>query len=386
MAVETEARPVVAGGAAVTEAPTALGAKRFMSVDALRGFDMFWIVGGEHVVRALKGVDSNDLTRFLAGQFQHKYWTGFAFYDLIFPLFIFLVGMSTAFSLGRIVEQEGKRAAYARLFRRAALLYVLGFLIHGGFRQPWPGVRFVGVLQRIAAAYLGAGLLYLNFRVRGIAIACVAILAGYWALIVFVPPPGVPVPSTLMGHNWASYVDSRFLPGLKTTGHWDTEGLLPTVPAVATALLGLLAGTALLREGVPDRRKALELMGAGLCAVAAGYLWGFEFPVIKKMWTSSFVLVAGGYSCLLVGAFHWLIEAKDYRRWALPFVWIGANALAVYVAAQAIDFRDWAERVAGGDIKAALGPYGEILVTVLALGFVFLLARFLYRRRIFLRL
>jgi predicted acyltransferase len=192
------------------------------------------------------------------------------------------------------------------------------------------------------------------------------------------------------GLNLANYIDQRYLPGRKYDGTWDPEGLLSTLPAVATCLLGVLAGLLLRTGAVAPRRKVAWLVGAGAVLAGLGWLWGLQFPVIKKIWTSSYVLVAGGYSAILLGVFYQAIEIWNRRTWAAPFVWIGSNAITIYMAAGIVDFRGLARRFAGGNVeqfadRAVTPGAGRLLISALAVGLIVLLARFLYRRQIFLR-
>jgi predicted acyltransferase len=360
--------------------------ERYMAVDALRGFDMFWILGGESVIHALKKISHSPIAQTLARQLSHVDWDGFAFYDLIFPLFVFLVGVSLVFSLGRIIEREGKPAAYKRLFRRFILLYLLGIFYYHGMANTWPNIRMVGVLQRLALCYFFAGLIFCNFRPRGMVAICAGLLIGYWALMAFVPVPGLGVGHFEPGHNLANWIDEHYLPGRKWDKTWDPEGLLSTLPAIGTCLIGVFVGQLLKVRSLTALSKVGCLIGAGTVGVVLGYLWGHNFPVVKKIWTSSFVLVAGGYSCILLGVFMFILDVCQLKRWAQPFVWIGLNPLALYMAANMLDFEDIAERFVGGNIKAAIDPYGTMLICAVSLGFVFLLAYYLQRKKIFLRL
>ena len=162
-------------------------AQRLMSLDALRGFDMFWILGADSFVYALHETSQNAPTTFLATQLDHATWAGFHFYDLIFPLFVFMMGVSTVFSLTKIIAQDGRATAIKRIIRRSILLYVLGIFFSGGFSSTWPDIRLMGVLNRFAITYLVGGILFCFFKPRALAAICIGILAGYWALMTFVP-------------------------------------------------------------------------------------------------------------------------------------------------------------------------------------------------------
>jgi len=186
----------LAPGSFVDVAPV-VATRRIASVDALRGFNIFWILGGDGAIWALddmfsdKGPVIGNAAEFLGAQLHHVAWEGFTFYDFIFPLFIFVTGVAIVFSLTRLVEREGLAQAHLRVLRRALLLYGLGLIYYGGISQHWVDIRYVGVLQRIGLCYLFASLLFLNLNLRGMIAAFVALLAGYWALMTFVPVPGI---------------------------------------------------------------------------------------------------------------------------------------------------------------------------------------------------
>jgi predicted acyltransferase len=359
---------------------------RLASLDALRGFDMFWIVGGEEIIHALRDISDTDAVRFLVEQMDHKPWQGFAFYDLIFPLFVFIVGVSLVFSLSKTIQQDGRGAAVRRILTRAVLLYLLGIISYGGLTWSVDKIRLLGVLQRIALCYLFAGLAFSFLRTRGQVVLCVALLVGYWALMTFVPVPGVGAGSFAEGKNLANYLDEQYLPWRKWDGTHDPEGLLSTLPAIATCLLGVFAGTLLKNTSVAGWKKVLLLTAGGITLAALGWLWNEQFPVIKKIWTSSYVLVAGGYSCLLLAGFFLVIDVCKLQKWAQPFIWIGVNPLTIYMAHNLIDFNAIARRFVGGDVYQLLGPYGQLAIAAVVVAMTFGLCHFLYRRKIFLRL
>jgi predicted acyltransferase len=360
--------------------------ERILSVDVLRGFDMFWIVGGMGFAGAILQCCPEPVRRTLLPQLSHVAWDGFAFCDLIFPLFVFIVGITTVLSLSRILAERGRRAAYGRLVRRALLLFLLGIIYSGGVARKWPDVRLLGVLQRIALCYFFTGLAVIHLRVRGTIVMIVVLLAGYWALMSFVPAPGREIVSFAPGENLANYIDSKYLGGRKYDGSWDPEGLLSTFPAVATCLLGLLAGEFLRNQDISQRAKIGGLIVAGVLSLLLGYAWGLQFPIIKKIWTSSYVLVAGGYSLILLGVFYAVVDVWRLRWWTAPLIWIGSNAITIYMVQNFVSFDELARRLVGGDISAAMGEAGgRILVTGVSLALTLALVWFLYRRKIFLR-
>ena len=359
--------------------------QRLMSLDALRGFDMFWIVGAEELIRGLQKFSGGGLIGLIAEQLHHKAWAGFHFEDLIFPLFVFIAGVSLVFSLEKTLRQADRRTATVRILRRSALLYFLGILYYGGFSTPFEQIRLLGVLQRIALCYLFAGLLFCYLKPKALIAVWAGLLLGYWALMSFVPVPGHGAGNFAEGANLANYVDQQYLPLRKHDGDHDPEGLLSTIPAIASCLLGVFAGLVLKNPSINDRKRVLQLVGGGLLCLAVGWAWHLNFPVIKKIWTSSFVLVAGGYSCLLLAAFYQIIDVWGFQRWAMPFIWIGVNPLMIYLGGKFIDFEAMAKLFVGGPIGAAFGQYGELLLALTTLGFGFWFMRFLYQRKIFLR-
>ena len=374
----------------------ALAPRRVASIDALRGFTMLCILGGDGFANAIGEMSSGNETalgaigRAFGGQFVHVDWEGYTFYDLIFPMFIFLTGVSIVYSLTKLVEREGKAAAHARVLRRSFLLYVLGLIEYGGFSESLSEVRVLGVLQRIAICYLFASLLFLNFRLRGLIVACVGILIGYWALMTFVPVPGVGAGVFDKETNLAWWIDAQYLPGRLWNQTRDPEGLLSTLPAIATCLLGVFAGLLLKESRMPPQGKAVWLIGAGLAMIAAGHLWSVQFPIIKYIWTSSFVLVAGGYAALLLGLSYQVIDVWGYKAWSTTFIWVGASAILLYLLNMIVGFQPLATRLVGGDIGLWLDDTfasgtGALVSHALGLAFAIGLAGFLYRRKIFLR-
>jgi predicted acyltransferase len=400
---------------------------RLLSLDALRGFDMFWILGADALVMALGETNQSAPVRFLVGQLEHKEWEGFAFYDLIFPLFVFIVGVSLVFSLTSVLARDTRGTAVKRILRRAALLFLLGIFYNGGLTHAWPEVRLVGVLQRIALAYAAAGILFCYCKPRALAAITAALLLGYWALLALVPIrdialdrtalvarlPGTPVDAKgfpdeakvravfeqttqrVKGHyeaglNVPNHVDYVYLPGGRYDHYYDPEGIVSTLPAIATCLLGVFAGLVLRRGDLPAVVKLQRLLLAGVVLLVAGWLWDYEFPVIKKLWTSSYVLVAGGWSFLLLAAFYYAIDIRQWRRWCQPFVWIGMNPITLYLLSSIVSFHAIASRLVGGSVAQALNARvapgaGAILVAAVSLAVVFGVARFLYMRKIFLR-
>jgi len=240
---------------------------RLASIDALRGFDMFWIIGGGAVFASLDGIFNNPVTTSIALQLQHVKWEGFRFEDLIFPLFLFIVGTVLPFSISRRIERgQSRRALYLHIFKRAGVLILLGLILNGLLRFNWPQMRWPGVLQRIGLCYFFAALLVMNTKWRTQLIVAAAILLLYWAAMALVPVPGygpgVITPEACL----SSYIDQQLLPGKiyeEYYGYGDNEGIISTLPAICTTLFGALAGH-WLRSKHSGNRKAAALAIAGL--------------------------------------------------------------------------------------------------------------------------
>jgi predicted acyltransferase len=365
-------------------------AERLLSIDALRGFDMFWIMGGDQLARALARWSGSPTGEVVQEQLQHAKWDGFRFYDLIFPLFLFLVGTVLPFSLGKL-RGQGRGAEYRRIVRRTLLLFALGLLCNNVLKFEWENLRVVGVLQRIALCYGIAALISLWMSTRGVAIVLVAILLGYWALMTNVGAPGFTAGDYSIEGNLAGWLDRHYLPGkiMKPYyGYGDNEGLLTTIPAVGTTLLGVLAGS-WLRSARGPWQKVGGLVAAGVSCLIVGVAWGTRFPINKILWTSPFVLVAGGLSLLLLALFYAVIDVLRFRRWAFFFVVIGANAITIFVAPRFIDFEHLATFFLSGTYRLTelyVSANARLVLAaagVLAAKWLFLL--YLYRNRIFLR-
>lgn len=398
-----------------TELPD--GTRRVLAIDALRGFDMFWIVGGGAIVGALNQLGDIPLIGSLRYQLTHADWDGFRFYDLIFPLFVFIAGVSAVFSLSKAREQGGEARAARRLLVRGLLLFIVGLFYSGGISQGLDGVRWMGVLQRIALSYTAAGLLYLYLPWKYLIGVVGVILLGYWLFVTQSTVRNIQLEASalkdlaktshqtnatpevlfaattarikgpvLPGLNVVNHFDFQYLPGRRHDVYYDPEGYLSTFPAIATCLLGVFAGLILANPTMPIGGKTSWLVLLGFCCLIGGFGLNFLFPIIKKIWTSSFVLVAGGFSYLLLAGFHQVIDGMRWTRWSTPFVWIGTNALTIYLVNSILPWRTISERILGGPVADFFGRGGPVLVTLGSLLVMFLFARFLFKRGIFFRL
>jgi predicted acyltransferase len=361
--------------------------QRLDSLDALRGFDMFWIIAGEHIVHAMAKANGSPFWQGFSTQLDHAAWHGFRMYDLVFPLFLFMAGVSTPYSVGRDQEGGVSRAALTmRVIRRGLILVLLGWYCNNGLAiKPIAEMRFCSVLGRIGLAYMFANIIYLYAKERAQYIWFTGLLLGYWLLLRFTAAPGFAPGDMTMEGNFASYIDRMIVPGKLYLGIHDPEGLVSTLPAISTGLLGIFIGGFLRNSPLGSNSKALKLFLYGVVFVALALLWNMAFPINKNLWTSSFVLLTGGLSMLFLSAFYYIIDVRGYRKWAFVFKIIGMNSIMIYISSRFIEwhhannaFFKWAGQLAGD-------PYN---IVVMAIGFTLVKLAFLYfmyKKKVFLR-
>lgn len=390
---------------------------RLHSLDALRGFDMFWIVCGEFIFHGIAGairvqhnlvqrktdwqIEMNDTLSstekvfiMISNQLHHTVWNGFTFYDLIFPLFIFIAGVSMPFSIGkRLAKAEDKRGARQQillsLVKRTIILIVLGMMVNGALQfKSFEETRFASVLGRIAISCFFAALIYIHFSTRGQVLWFIALLVAYWALLELVPVPGSGAGVLTPGGDLSAYVDRQLLPGKLHRQVYDPEGLLSSVPSIASALLGVFAGQFLLSASVRFTaiRKTLAMAIAAVALLLIGYLWGMVFPINKNLWSGSYVLFAGGWSLLLFALFYFMIDVKGWVKWSMPLVWMGTNAILIYIAAHGlINFESTSIFLFGGMINLFPAEWYQALLWIGVAVIQFAGLYFLYRNKIFLK-
>ncbi|MBM3708016.1 MAG: hypothetical protein FJW69_06725 [Actinobacteria bacterium] len=372
---------------------------RILSIDALRGFIFFWILGTSELFIALLTIKKTNLTLRLAAEFDHSAWHGFTFYDLIFPLFLFIVGLVIPFSLAKyrgnskVCEDSDKGiinywGAYKRIITRTVILLLLGFVVNGLLDFSFESMRWPGVLQRIAVCYFFAAVITMHtspkFRplVTGILIG--ADLIGYWAVMKFIPVPGGTTGDLSPQGNLAGYIDRLIIPGRFCCYQFgDNEGLLSTIPALGTIFIGVLAGL-LLESNKSQIFKIKWIFIGGIASILVGAAWSFDFPRNKILWTSSFVLFAAGWSLLLLGLFYWLIDYRGYKKWAFPFIVVGVNAITIYVVQMLFDFAVIVDILIHGFIKYT-GVFAEAFFFICLVAVKWLFLYFLYKKKVFLK-
>lgn len=362
--------------------------QRLYSLDALRGFDMFWIIGGEEIFHRMAEITQSPFWQVLSGQLQHPDWHGFAAYDLIFPLFLFLAGVATPYSIGRKLEQgTNRRSLLFRVIQRGLILVLLGIIYNNGLElHAFEEIRFGSVLGRIGLAYMFANILYLYSNKRSQVIWFIALLLAYWLLLAFGAAPGFAAGNMSMEGNMVSYLDRLIMPGKLYLGIHDPEGFVSTMPAISTALLGIYIGN-LLKDTLSENKIKTVLFMAvvGIVLLILAQLWNLYFPINKNLWTSSFVLQCGGFSVLLMALFYFIIDVLGLRQWAFFFKVIGMNSILIYMSGQFIDweyttngFFRWFGQLIGN-------PWNAVAMAMLVVGVKWTFLYFLYRKKVFLR-
>lgn len=363
--------------------------QRLASVDAFRGL----------TIAGMILVNNPGSWSYVYPPLRHAEWHGWTPTDLIFPFFLFIVGISIALSFSRRRE-EGRKAAglYGKIVQRSAAILLIGWFLHLFPRFRFATMRIPGVLPRIAVCFLFGALIYLNLKTRGRIALTVVFLVGYWAAMTFIPVPGFGPGDLSLQGNLASFVDTKLLAGHLYKPAFDPEGPLSTIPAIATVLIGTLAGD-WLRSGRTIFRKTLGLFGSGIVLTVAGLLLHPAFPINKQLWTSTFVLFTAGAALIVFGACYVLMERFEIKAWAYPFLVFGTNAITVFAgstfmvkvfmmvkisdAGKTVNPMGWFYAHA---LSPLAGPYlGSLLFALLFNLVWFLIIWPLYRNKIFIR-
>ena len=358
--------------------------ERIMSVDALRGFDMLMIIYAGRFFRGLNQGADIPFTQFLAKQFSHPEWFGFHYWDIIMPLFLFVVGAVIPFSMNKRLDKDPNMPRlYRHLIRRFIILFILGWIVQGRllnldineFRV------FCNTLQAIAVGYITASIAYLHLSKNGRYLLFAACLIGYAILITVPQVPGVGRSMLFPDQNFALYVDrlimGRFEDGTQYT--WILSGFGFT----ATVLSGLFAGE-IIRSNLKREKVALYLLLYGLAGIALGLIWGIWHPIVKKLWTSSFVLFSSGLCFVLLALFYWLIDVKGYRKWAFFLKVIGMNAIFAYVVSNTINLPAISENLLFG-LEQYVGDFYYLVTATGGFIILYLVLLYFYRNRTFIK-
>ena len=365
-------------------------AGRLYSLDALRGFDMFWIMGGEGIFAGLATLTGWPLFKWWAEQCEHVPWHGFHFYDMIFPLFLFIAGISFPFSLAKRASMNiGRASVYKHVISRGLILVLLGIIYNNGVNFDFSHMRYGSVLGRIGLAWMLAALIFMNTRRTYRIIWFCAILIGYWVLMMLFPAHDLGSTDIFSREgNLASHIDRLLMPGRLYLGNHDPEGIFSTIPAIGTALLGMFTGEFLQSDYLRERpyKKVFIMFIASVILMVTGQVWNLFFPINKNLWTSSFVCFVGGLSLLLFTLFYLVIDVLQYKKWAFVFVVIGLNPITIYLTGRIVSFKAATKFFFGG-FEAILPPVWTPFIEglgITAIGWVFLYI--LYKKKIFLKI
>lgn len=365
--------------------------KRLLSLDTLRGFDMIFIMGFAALVASICGLFPGGEDCWLASQMDHVAWDGLKHHDTIFPLFLFIAGISFPFSYARQLSSgASKGRVYWKIFRRAAVLFLLGLVVNGVLRLDFANLRWYSVLGRIGFAWMFAAILYINLGPKTRGVVAAAILLGYWLLLRFVPAPDFPGadPFSMEG-NLVGYVD-RCLIGEGPHLYqriFDPEGLLSLLPSIVTAMLGMFTGEFVrLDEGrISGRRKSLYMGVTAVVMLGLGLLWSLDFPINKALWSSSFVLVVGAYSLGLFALFYYIIDVRGWTRWTRFFEVVGRNSITIYIAQSVIPFWAVSNFLMGGLASLCGGAWTQVIMNATYFALCWLFLWFLYWKKVFLK-
>ena len=372
--------------------------ERLMSIDALRGFDMLFIMGGSGLIAALAQWFPCGFTEALAEQMDHVEWNGLRHHDTIFPLFLFIAGISFPFSLGKQRAQgKSEWAIQRKVIKRGLMLVFLGVIYNNLLNFDFEHLRYASVLGRIGLAWMFAALIFIHTGWKARVGITTALLVGYWLVAGFIPAPDANGADILTAQgSIVGYVDRILLPGVIYYGNIDPEGILGVIPAIGTALLGMFTGEWTLSNSPLKGENSSPLRGgrvgsvlwmvvAGIILLALGLLWNEVFPINKKMWTSSFVLVVGAYSVLMFALFYYIIDVLQWRRWTLFFTVIGMNSITIYLGQKFINFSYTSERLCGGLVKMMPEDSQAFFTKAAYIAVCWLFLYFLYRKRVFLK-
>ena len=359
--------------------------KRLVSIDALRGFDMMFIMGMAGIITAMCGLFPGGGDSWLSVQMSHVAWDGLRHHDTIFPLFLFISGMTFPFSYA---NRRERGISNARIFwvtlRRGMVLVALGLVYNYFFRLQLSTLRIPSVLARIGLAWMFAAWLFIWCGWKARAIIVAVILVGYGLILTIEAPDAAGAGALTLEGNIVGYVDRLLMPNhLLKKGVFDPEGLLSTIPAIATAMLGQFTG-----EFVKDSkcgRKTLWMLAAAALLLGAGLLWSLWQPVNKKLWTSSFVLVVGAYSVAMFALFYYIIDVRGWKKWTPFFTVIGMNSITIYMAQRIVPFKQVSEFFLGGLAGLMSPPWAKLVLAIGYFAVSWLFLWFLHRHKVYLK-
>lgn len=358
--------------------------ERIEAIDALRGFDMFWITGGLALVLSGAKLITDPLPQWLQYHSTHCAWEGFAAWDLVMPLFLFVVGASMPFAFAKYNSGGNKLQIYLRIIRRVIVLFLLGMVTQGNLLSfHADSLRlFCNTLQAIAGGYLIASIFLLHTKIKGQIIGTIGLLLAYWACINFIPYGDNPAGTIDANNNLALYLD-KLLQGTMQDGT-DYTWILSQLAFGALTLLGVLAGQ-ILKSPRPQAKKLLLLCSSGILCLILGYTWSLDFPIIKRLFTSSMVLWSAGW-CFLLLAFFYLITDICKLHWlSFPFKVIGSNAIFVYMWVEVCSPEGNISRTLFTGFSQHFGDSAQFVFLLLNYAFIWTVLYFLYKKKAFFR-
>jgi len=360
---------------------------RLKSLDILRGFDMFWITGGSALVAALTRATGWTFFEAINSQMEHVAWNGFHFYDLIFPLFMFIMGVAIPYALiPRLESGVSKKDIYKKVLKRFIILTVFGIIYNQTFMTDWTNPRIASVLGQIGFAYFFAAIIFINFpSIRSVVFWIAGILVVYGIIQNFIPVPGYGAGILTPEGSINTFLDQRITPGRLYRETYDPQGVINNFSAISITLMGTLAGLILRTKAALTEYKKfflLVVLGAGFLGLA--YILRSWYPVNKEIWTSTFNLHTGGISLMLLAGFYLVVDIWKFQKWGFYFMVIGVNSITVYMAYQFISFRGISENLLKG-LTMHLGDFGDILISLGSLAIIWICLYWLYKKKIFLR-
>jgi predicted acyltransferase len=368
--------------------PYADGLKeRLHSLDALRGFAMFWIIGGGAFFEAAaEATEWGWMTRLARQVHQHVEWSGFHFYDLVFPLFMFMSGVTIPFAITSKLEKgEARSEVLKKIARRMVLLIVLGLIYNGALQHGFRNLRMASVLAQIGISYFLAALIVIHTRsVRPRIYWLTGILGAVAVLQLFVPAPGLSAGTLNPEGSINAWIDQHVLPGKFYFETYDPEGILSIVSATSVTLMGALAGNLLRGKTIGPERKTIWLLLPGVGLVAAALVLSPVYPIIKNLWTVPFNLLTAGLSFLLLCLFYFVIDGKGWRKGSFFFTVIGLNSITAYLGVKIIDFYAPSNFLLGW-LAAPAGDYGEMTIVAGVITIEWLCLYHLCKYKIFLK-
>jgi len=360
--------------------------KRLISLDAFRGF----------TIAAMIMVNNPATWSYIYPPLEHAKWNGLTPTDLIFPFFVFIVGVSIALAYSKRIDAGvAKGPMYRKIILRTIKIFAVGILLWLFPKFNFESVRIAGVLQRIALVFMACAFLFLNTKWKTQAIVAGVLLVGYWLVMCFIPTPGYDKVMLEPGANIAAWIDSKYLPGYLWQKTWDPEGILSTLPAIASGIAGMLAGHLILSK-TEQERKVIYLFSISFFAFIIGFFWNYIFPINKSIWTSSFVMVTAGLAGMVLAVSIFFVDILGRTRLTKPGIIFGSNAIAVYVLSDVwrLPFYTW--KIGGSSLNShwmnmfeSFGwsmEMGSFLYAVIFIGFNFIPAWILYKKKIFIKL